>query len=88
MALTTEQRLKIAAALQRVWSGRHDPIACLKQDVVAAIPAVDDWVEANQAAFNTAIPVAARNALSAQQKAELLYAVTIVRTGRKMEQED
>jgi hypothetical protein len=42
-----------------------------KADVQAAVAAVDDWIVANAAAFNTALPTAARNALTAAQKARL-----------------
>lgn len=41
-------------------------------DLRAAINAIDDWAEANQASFNTAIPQPARGLLTAKQKAVLL----------------
>ena len=44
----------------------------LKAEVRAAIDAVDDWVDANLSSFNTALPIAARTALSSSQKARLL----------------
>ena len=44
-------------------------------DLRAAIAAIDDWADTNTASFNTAIPVAARNALSARQKSWLLMYV-------------
>jgi hypothetical protein len=46
-----------------------------KSDIQAAVAAVDDWVVANAAAFNTAIPATARAALSPAQKARLLMYV-------------
>jgi hypothetical protein len=46
-----------------------------KLDLQAAINGIDDWVEANQAAFNTAIPQPARSGLTAKQKVQLLFYV-------------
>jgi hypothetical protein len=43
-----------------------------KIDLRAAIDAADDWVNANAAAFNSAMPLPARTALSTPQKARLL----------------
>jgi hypothetical protein len=43
-----------------------------KLDIRAALDAADDWVNANAAAFNTALPQPARTALSTSQKARLL----------------
>jgi len=40
-----------------------------RADLRAAIDAIDDWILANQAAFNTAIPQPARGVLTARQKA-------------------
>ncbi len=54
---------------------RREPIALVKQDLRDAINAVDDWVDTNTAAFNQALPVAARTFLTATQKAELLMRV-------------
>lgn len=44
-------------------------------DLNAAIGAIDDWIDTNTSAFNQAIPVAARTALNAKQKAQLLVYV-------------
>lgn len=53
----------------------REPIgACAvsKADLQAAINAIDDWVDANAASFNVAIPQPARSALTIKQKAWLL----------------
>lgn len=47
----------------------------------AAVNAIDDWCEANQASFNSAIPLPARSTLSARAKAILLMYVV----ARRME---
>jgi hypothetical protein len=51
-------------------------------DLRAAIDAIDDWCEANQASFNTAIPQPARSLLTATQKAWLLMYVIAQRATR------
>lgn len=49
--------------------------AVTKADLKAAVDAIDDWVESNASAFNTAIPQPARGQLTAAQKAHLLMVV-------------
>ncbi len=56
-------------------SSRFDLLDLSKDDLREAVNAVDDWVDDNAAAFNQALPVAARTALTAAQKAELLMRV-------------
>lgn len=46
-----------------------------KPNLRAAVNAIDDWVVANQASFNTAIPLPARTELTVAQKTELLMRV-------------
>lgn len=50
-----------------------------KAELRAAVDAVDDWVNANAASFNAALPQPARSALTAGQKARLLAAVAVRR---------
>ncbi len=57
-------------------SERREPIGALtKQDLRAAVDAVDQWVDDNKASLNAAIPLPARTALTAAQRAELLVYV-------------
>lgn len=49
--------------------------AMSKQELRAAVDALDDWIEANQAAINQAIPLPARSALTTKQKALLFFFV-------------
>ena len=56
-------------------SGRFELLDLSKQELRDAVNAVDDWVDDNAAAFNQALPVDARTALTAAQKAELLMRV-------------
>lgn len=76
MALLDEPNRRDAwAAFQREESQEQVPMGLLKADLRAAVDAVDAWVEANAASLNTAIPLPARAALTARQKAKLLMAV-------------
>lgn len=55
--------------------------ALTKAELRAAVNAIDDWVDANAAAFNTAIPQPARAVLTSKQKALILMLVTDKRFG-------
>jgi hypothetical protein len=67
--LSDASRIEIWAELQRT---ADNPGTVTKDDLRAAVDATDDWVDANSSSFNSALPVAARTALSARQKAYLL----------------
>lgn len=63
---------------ESVWAQTMRQVACsgvLKAELRAAIDAIDNWVDANATAFNTAIPQPARSALTSKQKAALLMYV-------------
>ncbi len=64
------------AALWAEWM-RDNTEACgiTKADLRQAVNAVDNWVDANVASFNTAIPQPARGALTTSQKSRLLSLV-------------
>ena len=81
MALTTQQKLAIRALWNSDISNRRESIGLTKADVDAAIDAIDTWIDANSTSYNTAIPQPARSALTASQKAELLYRVALKRYG-------
>ena len=70
--LVDADRKTVWADLMRQLTG---PISITKVDLRAAVDAVDAWVDANAASFNTAIPLPARTALNARQKANILSAV-------------
>lgn len=55
--------------------------AVTKANLRAAVDALDDFMEANASAINTAIPQPARGALTAGQKARLLALVVLKRWG-------
>lgn len=70
--LADSDRVAIWADIMRLMSDERESCSITKTDLRAALNAVDDWVDANAAAFNSAIPQPARSALSARQKARLL----------------
>jgi hypothetical protein len=76
-ALSDQDRADTWADFMRL---NTDPWGALtKSDLRAALNAVDDWIVANAAAFNTAIPQPARAQLTAPQKARLLQLVAAAR---------
>lgn len=78
--LSDSARASIWRAVMRFLSDRRDPVGTLtKAELRAAINAIDDWVDANATALNTAIPQPARAQLTAAQKALLLAGVALVR---------
>lgn len=74
--LTSQQRLAVLAEAMRSLPG---PVGVVKSEFAAALAAVDDWVDDNAAAMNSAIPQPARSALSGAQKAQLLMIVVATR---------
>jgi hypothetical protein len=74
--LGSSDRIGIGAALQSDASQAREAFgAVVKADIQAAVAAADDWAVANAASFNSALPLAARNGLTAAQKARLLMYV-------------
>ena len=79
MALTAPQKIKVRVLVADAMNNRREAFALNKPDLDAAIAAVDAWVDSNASSYNTALPTAARNNLTAPQKAELLTLVCSVR---------
>lgn len=63
-----------AEFMQELSRTRQD-VPVLKADLRAAIDAIDAWISANAASFNSAIPLPARSSLTASQKAQLFAAI-------------
>ena len=69
-------RALVSGRWQRDVSARRQAfVGVTKADILAAVAAIDGWVDSNTSAFNTAIPQPARSNLTSQQKAELLLYV-------------
>lgn len=80
--LSDNNRAAVCAQLQDEVSNVREALSGVtKADLRAAVNAVDAWVEANAAAYNSAIPQPVRGALTAKQKARLLYLVSLKRLG-------
>jgi len=82
VALTTGERDQVWRAFMRVIAA--EPCSFTKQELRAAVDAVDDWATANATAYNTALPTAFKNAATANQKAALLGLVCWLRAGRPL----
>ena len=74
-ALTDQQRISIWAEFMQQASRDRQTLSLTKPELRAAVDATDQWIEDNVSSFNTALPAAARTALSAQQKALMFFAV-------------
>ena len=81
MALTEAQRFKTWGALMREWQALGQPPTVVKADMRAAVDAIDDWIEANQAAVNAAYPQPFRANMTVQHKTLLFCYVAIKRAG-------
>lgn len=73
--LGDNDRVTLVQKFAQDMSGTRTAVSIVKADMRAAVNAIDDWVQANASAFNTAIPQPARGALTTQQKAKLLWYV-------------
>ncbi|MFI8872467.1 hypothetical protein [Streptomyces sp. NPDC055243] len=59
-----------------------------KPDLAAAVAATDDWIDANQASFNSALPQPFRGAASLAVKTLLFCYVAMRRANRLRAEED
>lgn len=73
--LTDADRAELRSMFTKEASNVWDVISVNKSDLKATVDAIDQWVEDNQAGFNSAIPLPARMALSAKQKVQFLFYV-------------
>lgn len=83
--LDAANRARVAAQWMRELTSS---LGCTKQGVRAAVDAVDQWVEDNTAAYNSALPTEFRTSATAAQKALLLCYVAMRRVGKLKAEED
>lgn len=83
--LDATNRFRVRAGMMRLalWPGNLS-----KADLDAAVAATDNFIDSNQMAFNAALPVASRTAMSVQQKTLLFCYVAMRRAGIFDVQED
>ncbi len=79
--LSDADRAEVTAKLQRLAEWAAIPCSVTKSDLRAAIDATDAWIDLNAAAFNLALPPAARTNLSQTQKTLLFCFVASKRAG-------
>lgn len=78
--LSPEDRQRIHRGLMRYWSRLWETFGAMsKADLLAAVNATDAWVEANQGAFNAALPQPARAELTPAQKTLVFCCVAAMR---------
>lgn len=75
MALTIGQRAAVGHAIRKCASGVFQEISVSKAEVDAAIASADDWIDANAASYNAALPTPFRTSATAAQKTLVLMAV-------------
>lgn len=80
MALTTVNRQRVAAQWVRELTSPLGGVT--KADILAAVSALDDFLDANVATINAAIPQPARAELTAAQKYEMLGYILLRRAGK------
>ena len=86
MAVLPEQDRQRAAAQ---WMRDNlEPAGFTKAQLKAALDATDNWIQANDAAFNAALPQPFRNAATAKQKTLLFCYVAMRREGLLPTQDD
>lgn len=73
--LSAEQREGVRGGFSAEMSVVREGVDATKPELAAAVAAIDDWIEANRAAFNAAIPEPARSGLTAKQKVKLHLAI-------------
>jgi len=77
--LSDNVRLKLWRGMMRYWSAEWEPIIVSAGQLLDAVNATDDWVDANSAALNAALPAAFRTTAGVEQKAFLLAMVALAR---------
>ncbi len=86
MALDETGRSRTFAQLMRNWPGSLGGVT--KVQLRDAVNATDDWIDANQSSFNSALPVPFRTNASLAQKTFLFCYVAMRRAGLLRAEED
>jgi hypothetical protein len=73
--LPDADRIEIWREMMSDLSSRREATPFLKDELKAAVDAVDQWVSDNQASYNAALPEPFKSAASAAQKALLMQYV-------------
>lgn len=73
--LTSADRQAIWSEFMETASQEWQEISLTKPELRAAVDATDSWIDSHAASFNSALPLEARNSLTAKQKVELFLLV-------------
>ncbi len=80
--LTNTQRIKCGRAFaQKAYVDLVATANLTKADIKAAVDATDDWIDDNQASFNTALPNPFKTTATLDQKTLLFVIVALERAG-------
>lgn len=79
--LTAGERQQVLEALIRRYAANHGPYSVTRDDVKAAIGAIDDFLDANAAAINNAFPEPFKSNMGANAKAAIVSVVAARRAG-------
>lgn len=85
MALDETARHRVMAQWMR---DNRLPVAFTKPDLAGAVAAIDDWIDANMAALNAALPAGFRTQATAAQKIDLFCDILRRRAGKHRAEED
>jgi len=77
--LPLNDQQKIWRGLMRYWSKDQIGIGIIKSDLLAAVQAIDTFLDTNSTAINNAFPIEARTNLTTTQKAIIVAVVALVR---------
>lgn len=80
MPLTDNERAALTQQVMSDYSATRTLLPIAKAHVREVVNGIDNWVDANQASFNSAIPQPARGLLTTEQKSDLLTYVLYKRT--------
>jgi len=79
MALTSEERQKIRTGIARYWSRFWIETELSKVEIFQTVVATDQWIDDNQASYNSALPAIAQASLSLPQKTFIFCVVAAAR---------
>jgi hypothetical protein len=78
--LSDPDRSRVWRGLMRAWSANGETVAGItKTDLLAAVNALDDFLNTNATSVNNALPTAFKNNATTGQKGLLLAAVALAR---------
>ena len=73
--LSDSERANVLSDKMTAASRGFEQLGLTKAQLRAAVNATDQWINDNAASYNQALPLAARQALTARQKVKLFLAV-------------